>query len=67
MGITLPIFGLATEEARSLSEARLKRLRATTSFSGEQASIVAEIVEDVRKPGDAAVVEYMREWTERFS
>jgi histidinol dehydrogenase len=59
-----PLHDLQVAEGRAAFEARLARLRGTTSLSGEIASQVAAIIEDVRARGDAAVVEYMRRWTD---
>jgi histidinol dehydrogenase len=59
-----PILDVASAEGRTNLEARLDRLRATTSLTGEAATLVAEIIEAVRTRGDDAVVEYMRKWTD---
>ena len=42
----------------------LARLRATSRARSEAADVVAAIVEEVRLEGDAAVVRYMRKWTD---
>lgn len=60
----LPVFDLSEAEGRRGFEARLARLKATASASGEAARATAAIVEDVRQRGDAALVEYMRKWTD---
>jgi histidinol dehydrogenase len=59
-----PILDAATPRGRASFEARLDRLRGTTSLTGETANLVAEIIEAVRTRGDEAVVEYMRKWTD---
>ena len=67
MTAAFPILDLtsdASEDARSTFEARLAMLRSTASQSGEAAAVVAEIIEQVRKRGDAALVDYMRKWTD---
>lgn len=59
-----PILDLASDDGRADFEARLARLRGTTSLAGETADIVAGIVEDVRTRGDAAVVDWMRKFAD---
>jgi histidinol dehydrogenase len=59
-----PILELSTEAGRSDFEGRLSKLRQTTSLSGDTASVVSGIIEDVRKRGDVAVVELMRKFTD---
>jgi histidinol dehydrogenase len=59
-----PILDLSTEAGRSNFEGRLSKLRQTTSLSGDTASVVSGIIEDVRKRGDVAVVELMRKFTD---
>lgn len=60
----LPVFNLATPEGRQGVEAVLARLRQTASMSGDAAATVAAILQDVRKHGDTAVVQYMQKWTD---
>lgn len=67
MTAAFPILDLtdkASEDDRSAFEARFAKLSSTASQSGEAAAVVAEIIEQVRKRGDAAVVDYMRRWTD---
>ncbi|MEE2674145.1 MAG: histidinol dehydrogenase [Myxococcota bacterium] len=65
MTTPLPILDLAAESGRSEFEARLARLRGTTSLVGDTATVVAEIIEDVRVRGDAALVDWMRKFADR--
>jgi histidinol dehydrogenase len=60
----LPILDFATAAGREEFEARLTRLRGTTSLVGDTAKVVAEIIEDVRVRGDDAVVELMRKFAD---
>jgi histidinol dehydrogenase len=60
----LPILELRSDEGRADFEARLARLRGTTSLVGDEASVVAEIIEDVRGRGDAALVDLMRKFAD---
>ncbi len=63
----LPIYDLTTagdEAGRAGLEATLARLRATASPSGDAARTVAQVMADVAQRGDAAVVDYMRRWTD---
>lgn len=64
MATPLPILALSSESGRSELERRLARLRGTTSLASDTARVVAEIIEDVRQRGDAAVVELMRKFTD---
>ncbi len=64
MAPALPILDLATSSGRQDFEARLARLRGTTSLVGDTARAVADIIEDVRRRGDAAVVELMRRFSD---
>lgn len=64
MAPALPILDLATSSGRQDFEARLARLRGTTSLVGDTARAVADIIEDVRRRGDAAVVELMRRFAD---
>jgi len=60
----LPILDLASDTGCADFEARLVRLRGTTSLVGDTASLVAEIIEEVRVRGDAALVELMRKFAD---
>ncbi|MCC6579876.1 MAG: histidinol dehydrogenase [Phycisphaeraceae bacterium] len=60
----LPVFDLRTRVGLDGWQDRLHRLRQTASASGEAAATVQRIIEDVREHGDAAVVRYMRQWTD---
>ena len=62
--MTLPVFNLATDEGKAGFNARLEHLRESTSASGEPARVVAQIIDDVRRDGDDALVRYMRKWTD---
>ncbi len=42
----------------------LARLRGTASMAGDAARLAADILDDVARRGDAAVVEYMQRWTD---
>jgi len=59
-----PIFDLREPDARAGLDATLAKLRATASLTGPEAQSVAQTVEDVRTRGDAAIVDYMRRWTD---
>ena len=66
----LPIYDLSKPAGRAAYERRVEELRSSASSTGDNqaAQAVAGIVEDVRKRGDAAVVDYMRKWTDpRFT
>jgi len=60
----LPVFDLNTPQGRAGLDERLEDLRASTSASSEPATVVAQIIQDVAAEGDAAVVRYMRKWTD---
>ena len=60
----IPVLDLSTTQGRQSLEERLSRLRNTSWAGGDAAKVVAEIVQDVRADGDAAVVHYMRKWTD---
>lgn len=64
MTTSLPILDYATKRGRADFEARLARLRGTTSLVGETATVVAEIIEDVRVRGDDALVDLMRKFAD---
>lgn len=60
----LPILQLDRPDDRQRVETLVERLRAQVTDSGDVAEATAAIVEDVRRRGDDAVVEYMRKWTD---
>lgn len=60
----LPIFDLSKPAGKAAFAERLARLRSTASATSQAAETVARIVEDVRSEGDAALVRYMRKWTD---
>ena len=60
----IPVLDLSTTQGRQGLEERLSRLRSTSWAGGEAAEVVAGIIQDVRAEGDAAVVRYMRKWTD---
>lgn len=68
----LPIYDLQTAPGNAPGNASgqagldacLKRLRDTASATGDAAKTVAEIMDDVQQRGDAAVVQYMQQWTD---
>jgi histidinol dehydrogenase len=64
----LPVFDMNEAQGAKDLERMLSRLSGTASAASEAARTVAGIVADVRERGDAAVVEYMRRWTDaRFT
>ena len=60
----LGLCDLSTEAGAAKLETILNRLRGTASASSDAAAAVARIVTDVAGRGDAAVVDYMRQWTD---
>jgi len=60
----LPLIDLNTPEGREAWATRFERLRATASLASPEAEIVGELVEDVRRRGDDALVEAMRRFTD---
>ena len=60
----LPLFDLATSAGREAFAACLKKLRNTTSVTSDVADTVKQIVSDVQREGDDAVVRYMRRWSD---
>ncbi len=60
----LPLIDLTSTEGLAAWSVRLRGLRATASLAGPEAETVAELVEDVRRRGDDAVVDAMRRWTD---
>jgi histidinol dehydrogenase len=62
--MSLPILDLTQPAGRERWSAVLGRLRSTASLVGPEAETVSTILEDVRKRGDEAVVDYMRRWTD---
>lgn len=63
MASAFPILDVSSASGRADLEARLTRLRGTTSLVGDTAAVVADIIEQVRTRGDDAVVELMRKFT----
>ncbi len=64
MASAFPILDLSTVSGHADFEARMARLRGTTSLAGDVATTVADIIEQVRMRGDEAVVELMRKFTD---
>ncbi|MEM8737079.1 MAG: histidinol dehydrogenase [Planctomycetota bacterium] len=60
----LPIYDLEQPHGRAAFEACLSRLRGTASATGEAGRTVAEVMADVQRDGDAALVAYMQRWTD---
>ena len=60
----LPVYDLSTDAGRAGYDARLNRLKGTASMASDAATTVARVVADVADQGDAAVVRYMRQWTD---
>ncbi len=62
----LPILDLKSNGASGRDEFRrvLAKLRGTSSFDSDASRTVNDIIAAVRKDGDAAVVRYMRQWTD---
>ncbi|MEM9883291.1 MAG: histidinol dehydrogenase [Planctomycetota bacterium] len=60
----LPIHDLSTDAGRAGLAATLARLRDTGSAAGDDAATVADVLADVRRDGDAALVRYMQRWTD---
>ena len=62
--MTLPIFDISTQAGREGFAHRVEHLRASAVTSGQAARTVAKIIQNVERNGDAAVVRYMRKWTD---
>ncbi|MHB1156801.1 MAG: histidinol dehydrogenase [Phycisphaerales bacterium] len=62
--MTLRMLNMATADDRATLEQLLARLRDQSAATGDMASTVAAILEDVRRHGDEAVARYMRQWTD---
>ncbi|MEX2672811.1 MAG: histidinol dehydrogenase [Phycisphaeraceae bacterium] len=62
--MTLPLLKYDRAQDRRVLDALVDRLRQQVRGTGKLADLVAKIVEDVRRDGDAAVVHYMRQWTD---
>ncbi|MEM9252811.1 MAG: histidinol dehydrogenase [Planctomycetota bacterium] len=60
----LPTYDLATDAGRDAFDARLDRLRRSATVAGDFHRIAAELIEDTRQRGDAAIVEHMRRFTD---
>ncbi len=62
--MALPILDYDCPDDRRRLDELVQRLRDSASSSGEVDAAVAQIVDDVRRQGDEAVVRYMRQWTD---
>lgn len=60
----LPLHDLSTDAGRVGLQRRLDLLREAASAKSKAAAIAAQIIERVRRRGDAALVEEMRKWTD---
>ncbi len=60
----LPIIDYNSAQDRQVLTQRLARVRGQIGDASQVADQVAVIVEEVRQNGDAAVVRYMRQWTD---
>jgi len=60
----LTIYDISDPNGRAGLDAMVARLRATASMSGDAARTVADILADVARRGDDAVVGYMQRWTD---
>lgn len=60
----LPLLEYDKPSDRERVDALIERLRAQVTDCGDVAEATAAIVENVRRRGDDAVVEYMRRWTD---
>jgi len=60
----MPVIDMRTDEGRGVFKQRLRTLRAASSSVGEYARTAGEIIERVRREGDAAIVAEMRRWTD---
>ena len=60
----LPLLDQQSGDDRSALASLISRLRAQVDATGAVAEQVQQIVEDVAREGDAAVVRYMRRWTD---
>jgi len=60
----LQVFDLNQDAGAAGLDGMLERLRSTASMTGDAARTVAQILDDVAKRGDDAVVEYMQRWTD---
>ncbi len=63
-GVMLAILDINTAPGRADFDRLLTKLRGTSSFDSDASRAVAEIISEVRKEGDVAVVRYMRQWTD---
>ena len=59
-----PVFDVNTNEGKEGFAGCLARLKGTTSLTSEAAGTVAQVIGDVAREGDAAVVKYMQQWTD---
>jgi histidinol dehydrogenase len=62
--MSMPIYDLATATGRAGLAQRLEQLKQTASAGSDAAKVVAQIIDEVRRDGDEAVVRYMRQWTD---
>lgn len=60
----IPVYDLTTQDGRAGLDHCLVRLRDTSAARSEAAEVVTAIIEQVRLEGDAAVLRYMRKWTD---
>lgn len=60
----LPVYDLSTPSGRDAFEARLCKLRATALLTGAEAQVAAQIVQAVRRDGDAEIVRQVQKWSD---
>ncbi len=60
----LPIYDLTTSPGRDAFAAVMARLRQTVLTQSDAGQAVADVIDDVRRRGDEAVVKYMRRWSD---
>ena len=60
----IPLYDLATAAGRAGFAQRLEQLQQTASAGSDAAKVVAQIIDEVRREGDEAVIRYMRKWTD---
>ena len=60
----LPVYDLSTPDGRAGLDACLGRLKATTQAGGQAAKTVADILDDVKAHGDAALVRYVQKFSD---
>ncbi|MCG8523072.1 MAG: histidinol dehydrogenase, partial [Pseudomonadales bacterium] len=59
-----PVFDVNTTDGKQGYDAVIKRLKGTTSLSGDAAKAVVQVLSDVELNGDTGVVKYMQKWTD---